>query len=37
VVQAKHYVSRAIAQHFAWQSSGAGTVHALNHLQQTGA
>jgi hydroxymethylpyrimidine/phosphomethylpyrimidine kinase len=37
VVQAKQFVSRAIAQHFAWQSSGAGIVHALNHLQQTGA
>lgn len=37
VAQAKQFVSRAIAQHFAWQSSGAGIVHALNHLQQTGA
>lgn len=37
VAQAKQFVSRAIAQHFAWQSSGTGIVHALNHLQQTGA
>jgi len=35
VTKAKKFVSRAIAQHFAWQSAGAGTVHALNHLQQT--
>ena len=37
VAQAKQFVSRAIAQHFMWQSAGAGRVHALNHLQQTGA
>lgn len=37
VAQAKQFVSRAIAQHFMWQSAGAGIVHALNHLQQTGA
>ncbi len=36
VAQAKQFVSRAIAQHFSWQSAGAGRVHALNHLQQTG-
>lgn len=35
VAQAKRFVSRAIAQHFVWQSAGAGPVHALNHLQQT--
>lgn len=35
VAQAKQFVSRAIAQHFVWQSAGAGPVHALNHLQQT--
>lgn len=35
VAQAKEFVSRAIAQHFMWQSAGAGPVHALNHLQQT--
>lgn len=35
VVQAKQFVSRAIAQHFVWESRDAGTVHALNHLQQT--
>lgn len=35
VTEAKQFVSRAIAQHFAWQSAGAGVVHALNHLQQT--
>lgn len=35
VAQAKQFVSRAIAQHFSWQSAGAGSVHALNHLQQT--
>lgn len=35
VAEAKQFVSRAIAQHFAWQSAGAGVVHALNHLQQT--
>ncbi len=34
---AKEFVSRAIAQHFSWQSAGAGLVHALNHLQQTDA
>ena len=37
VAQAKQFVSRAIAQHFVWQSAGADRVHALNHLQQTGA
>jgi len=37
VAEAKKFVSRAIAQHFAWQSAGAGVVHALNHLQQTDA
>lgn len=37
VAKAKQFVSRAISQHFAWQSAGAGVVHALNHLQQTGA
>ena len=35
VAAAKSFVSRAIAQHFVWQSAGAGPVHALNHLQQT--
>ncbi|MCB1278267.1 bifunctional hydroxymethylpyrimidine kinase/phosphomethylpyrimidine kinase [Prosthecobacter sp.] len=35
VAQAKQFVSRAIADHFVWQSAGAGLVHALNHLQQT--
>lgn len=34
VAKAKKFVSRAIAQHFEWQSAGAGVVHALNHLQQ---
>ena len=34
VAEAKAFVSRAIAQHFAWQSPGGGVVHALNHLQQ---
>jgi hydroxymethylpyrimidine/phosphomethylpyrimidine kinase len=34
VAKAKQFVSRAIAQHFEWQSAGAGVVHALNHLQQ---
>lgn len=37
VVQAKAFVSQAIAQHFAWQGGGTGTVHALNHLQQASA
>lgn len=37
VAQAKTFVSRAISQHFLWQSAGAGPVHALNHLQQTAA
>lgn len=37
VAEAKQFVSRAIAQHFTWQSAGAGVVHALNHLQQTDA
>lgn len=37
VAQAKQFVSRAISQHFVWQSAGAGRVHALNHLQQTDA
>lgn len=37
VAKAKTFVSQAIAQHFAWQSAGAGVVHALNHLHQTGA
>jgi hydroxymethylpyrimidine/phosphomethylpyrimidine kinase len=37
VAAAKEFVSRAIAQHFMWQSAGAGPVHALNHLQQTDA
>lgn len=37
VAQAKAFVSRAIAQHFAWQGGDTGSVHALNHLQQTGA
>ncbi len=41
VVAAKAFVSRAIAQHFAWQGrggvTGTGVVHALNHLHQTGA
>ncbi len=35
VAKAKEFVSRAIAQHFVWQSAGAGPVHALNHLHQT--
>lgn len=35
VARAKEFVSRAIAQHFAWQSAGTSAVHALNHLQQT--
>ncbi|WP_395746899.1 bifunctional hydroxymethylpyrimidine kinase/phosphomethylpyrimidine kinase [Prosthecobacter sp.] len=35
VEAAKDFVSRAIAEHFMWQSAGAGVVHALNHLQQT--
>lgn len=35
VAEAKPFVSRAIAQHFTWQSAEAGVVHALNHLQQT--
>lgn len=34
VAEAKAFVSRAIEQHFAWQTDGAGSVHALNHLQQ---
>ncbi len=34
VGDAKHYVSRAIAGHFSWQTP-AGTVHALNHLHQS--
>ena len=37
VAAAKAFVSRAIAQHFKWQSAGAGPVYALNHLQQTDA
>ena len=37
VAAAKRFVSRAIAQHFMWQSAGSGPVHALNHLQQTDA
>lgn len=37
VAQAKAFVSQAIAQHFVWQGGSAGTVHALNHLQQTSA
>lgn len=37
VAAAKPFVSRAIAQHFTWQNAGAGVVHALNHLHQTGA
>lgn len=37
VAAAKEFVSRAISQHFSWQSAGAGPVHALNHLQQTDA
>jgi hydroxymethylpyrimidine/phosphomethylpyrimidine kinase len=35
VAAAKEFVSRAIAQHFSWQSAGADPVHALNHLLQT--
>lgn len=35
VDQSKRFISRAIAQHFCWQSAGTGPVHALNHLQQT--
>ncbi len=35
VAGAKAFVSRAISQHFKWQSAGVGVVHALNHLQQT--
>jgi len=35
VAKAKAFVSRAIAQHFEWQTPAAGIVHALNHLQQT--
>lgn len=34
VRQAKDYIARAIAQHFAWAGGGASPVHALNHLQQ---
>lgn len=34
VSEAKQFVSRAISQHFAWQSAGGNVVHALNHLQQ---
>lgn len=34
VAKAKQFVSRAIAQHFEWQSAGTGVVHALNHLHQ---
>jgi len=33
ITQAKAYIARAIAQHFAW-TEGAFPVHALNHLQQ---
>jgi hydroxymethylpyrimidine/phosphomethylpyrimidine kinase len=34
VAEAKEFVSRAIAEHFAW-THHAGIVHALNHLHQT--
>ena len=34
VAEAKAFVSRAIAQHFAWQAHGGDVIHALNHLQQ---
>ncbi len=34
VAQAKNYVSRAIAEHFAWEGAG-GIVHALNHLRNS--
>ncbi len=34
VAEAKQFVSRAIAEHFAWTHQ-AGLVHALNHLHQT--
>lgn len=37
VANAKQFVSEAIAQHFSWQSAGAGLVHALNHLHLTNA
>ena len=37
VANAKRFVSQAIAQHFVWQSAGAGPVHALNHLHLTDA
>lgn len=33
VAEAKEFVSRAIAEHFAW-THRAGSVHALNHLHQ---
>lgn len=33
VAEAKHFVSRAIAEHLAW-THHAGLVHALNHLHQ---
>jgi hypothetical protein len=35
VAAAKPFVTRAIAEHFAWEREG-GTVHALNHFQQGG-
>jgi hydroxymethylpyrimidine/phosphomethylpyrimidine kinase len=31
VGRAKRFVSAAIAQHFAWQTAGGATIHALNH------
>jgi hydroxymethylpyrimidine/phosphomethylpyrimidine kinase len=34
VAEAKEFVSRAIAEHFAW-THRVGIVHALNHLHQT--
>jgi hydroxymethylpyrimidine/phosphomethylpyrimidine kinase len=34
IAQAKSYIGRAIAQHFAWTVEGSAPVHALNHLQQ---
>jgi hydroxymethylpyrimidine/phosphomethylpyrimidine kinase len=35
VGRAKHFVSAAIAQHFAWQTADGGTIHALNHSAET--
>lgn len=37
VANAKQFISQAIAQHFLWQSAGAGPVYALNHLHLTDA